>query len=154
MESQKGTGDKYKNENEDKRKIIVALVFLLLSFSCIFCSSQGALWVINEDRVEASILSDRRADYDAELGIAAAPLDRAAMATEIYQDEVLLLQTVTTSGIGEAVVMGFPPALPSATPIPVAQLLTPTPTSTPSSGTPNSPPAAPPTVEPPPTLLF
>jgi len=155
MESQKDTGDKHKNENDDSRKIVVALLFLLLSCSCIFCSSQGALWAIDQDHVEASILSNRMADYGTDLGVAAAPLDGAALAAEVLRDDILLQQTVTTSGIGGDVVMVIPPALPSATPIPVAQLPTPIPTPTPTSEPPSSlPPTATalPTVEPSPTL--
>ena len=59
FKSQSNESDK-KNEN-DRPKVLVALIFLLLSFACIFCSSQGALWVISEDRVEAELVDALRA---------------------------------------------------------------------------------------------
>lgn len=159
IKSQENSKTKAKNENDDGHKIVIALLFLLVSFGCIFCSSQGALWFISDDRVEASILSGRMADYGTGLGVEVAPLD-SALAAEAFQDRILLQQTVTTLGIGDAVVMLIPTALPSPTSVFVAQLPTMTPTTAPPP-----PPATPnptlgpatatplPTVELPPTVL-
>ncbi len=134
-----------KNEN-DRQKVLIALLFLLFSFGCIFCSSQGALWFIDQERVEASMLSQREADYDVESALAQAPLDRAAIATETYRDNLVLQQTPSRLGFGDVVAMGDV-ATPLPTPTPAAVVLVPptfTPTPLPTSPTSAPEPAAPP----------
>ena len=93
-----------KNENGEWRKLLIALLFLLLSFSCIFCSSQTALWVIDRDRIEASMRSLLTADYGRDPLIALAPLNDEII-TEAARDEELLSlsQTPISQGIAVAI---------------------------------------------------
>ena len=72
--------EKYRDKDEERHRVLIALIFLLLSFACIFCSSQTALWFVNESQVEASMLSSRMANYGVDLAMAPAPLDGAGMA--------------------------------------------------------------------------
>ena len=127
-----------RNENDDWRKILVALLFLLLSFSCIFCSSQTALWAINRARIDAGMRSLLSADYDSNPAIALAPLSDE-IAAEAARDEAALLpnQTPLIQGVPIAV-------LPNPVPTPIP---TPTFVPTPPPSTSPSPVAPPPTVD-------
>ncbi|HXW00147.1 MAG TPA: hypothetical protein VEC93_17135, partial [Anaerolineae bacterium] len=103
-------------EKDERRKIIIALLFLLLSFSCIFCSSQSALWLIDRNRIEASMLVGKSADYGSDPSLDLAPLD-GDIAAEAERDEELLLlkQTPIAGGLGVVI---LPNPLP--TPIPTS----------------------------------
>ncbi|MEW5956084.1 MAG: Calx-beta domain-containing protein [Chloroflexota bacterium] len=150
-----------KNENDEWQKLLLALLFLLFSFSCIFCSSQTALWAINRDRIDASMRSLLIADYDTrDPLLPLAPLNED-IAAEAAADEKLLAQsqTLLSQGIPVAV---LPQPIPTPTPIPTIRSLPtplPTPTATPTSpaegpdATPvYPPPTSPPPTSPPPTL--
>ena len=90
-----------RKEQDERRKIIIALLFLLLAFSCIFCSSQSALWLIDRKQINASMLSARRAEYGSNAAIALAPLS-GSIAAEANRDEeqLLLQQTPIAGGLG------------------------------------------------------
>ncbi|MCK6625441.1 MAG: hypothetical protein L6R45_09725 [Anaerolineae bacterium] len=132
------SGQKEKDKDE-RRKIIIALLFLLLSFSCIFCSSQSALWLINRDRVDASMRSRLSADYGFDPAQALAPLSEDIIA-EAEHDEAALLarQTPIAVGLGIAILPN-----PIPTPEPTAITLLPTPTPTPTPAVPSNPAPAP-----------
>ncbi len=135
-------------DREGRRRIIIALLFLLLSFGCIFCSSQSALWFIDRSRIEASMLSSLRADYGEDISLDLAPLE-GDIAAEAEHDEALLLarQTPIAGGLG-VVILPNPIPTPAA-PTVIALLPTPIPTA---STPPDSGPSTPPThVAPPPT---
>ncbi len=145
LPSNQNNHESYNNENDEWRKFLIALLFLLFSFGCVFCSSQTALLVINRDRIEASMRSESRADYGPDPAIALAPLDEKIVA-EAAQDEAMLAlrQTPISQGLAVAVLPN-PLPTPSATLIAILPTATPTPTPTP----------VPPEVisSPPPTLI-
>ena len=143
---------KDKNDDDGWRKIIFALIFLLLSFGCIFCASQWALWSITNDRVDASMLSDRMADYSGGSSLAANPLNQA-IATEVARDRDTLRQTPLALGVvGEIAVVPNP--IPTPTPTPAPPTPTPTPVPAPTAApTPTSAPPTPTPVPPTPTPL-
>ncbi|MCL4298376.1 MAG: hypothetical protein KJ077_21745 [Anaerolineae bacterium] len=129
-----------KERDERGKRIIIALLFLLLSFSCIFCSSQSALWLINRDRVETSMRSSLTADYGFDPALSLAPLSESIIA-EAAQDEAALLAEQTPIAVGLGVVI-LPNPVP--TPAPTLIALLPTPTLTPTvSAPPNPAPATP-----------
>jgi len=132
--AQDNNGEK-KNGNNEWRKILLALLFLLLSFGCIFCSSQTALLVIGRDWLDASMRSLQTADYGSDSLLALAPLS-GDIAAEAVRDEDSLTrpQGLLQQGIPIAVLPN-PLAPPTLTPMP-----TPTPTLIPA---PSSPPTAP-----------
>ena len=49
-----------KNENDSLSKALVAILMLLTSFACVFCSAQSALWFIDRSRVEAQTIATNR----------------------------------------------------------------------------------------------
>ncbi|MBN1995360.1 MAG: tandem-95 repeat protein [Anaerolineae bacterium] len=132
------------------RKILIALIFLLLSFACIFCSSQSALWFIDEDQVQASMLSGNKANYELDPSIAPAPLDRNSIATEIAHDQDTLRQTPQALGIVDEVAF-LPNPVPTLAPTPTPSPLPPIPIPPPTLSSPPSPvpPTAPPPTAPP-----
>jgi hypothetical protein len=148
------------NENDEWRRILLALLFLLLSFGCIFCSSQSALWLIEEDSVAANMLSNKLVDYGVGLSIEVAPVD-GAIADEAANDESDLepKQTRVIAGIEIAVLPSVPTLQITPMPVPLPPTLTPAPTPTPPPPSPpppptplpspTAPPPAPPTVAPP-----
>ncbi|MBN1219676.1 MAG: hypothetical protein JXM69_12165 [Anaerolineae bacterium] len=140
---------KNKDENDEWRKILWALIFLLLSFGCIFCSAQSALLSIAQDRIPASMLSTRMADYGGNLAIAAAPLDLQGIATEVAGDELALQLSPQALGVvGEIALLpnAVPSWTPTPAPVPPTPTLSPTPSPTPTPTSPPSPPtSAPPT---------
>lgn len=142
-----------KERDERRKRIIIALLFLLLSFSCIFCSSQSALWFINRDRVETSMRSNLRADYGLDPALSLAPLSESIVA-EAAQDEAALLAEQTPIAVGLGVVV-LPNPVPTPAPTLIALLPTPTPTLTPTVSAPSNPapatPVAPTTTSVPPT---
>ncbi|GIK43758.1 MAG: hypothetical protein BroJett011_75910 [Chloroflexota bacterium] len=142
-----------KERDERRKRIIIALLFLLLSFSCIFCSSQSALWFINRDRVETSMRSNLRADYGLDPALSLAPLSESIIA-EAAQDEAALLAKQTPIAVGLGVVV-LPNPVPTPAPTLIALLPTPTPTLTPTVSAPSNPapatPVAPTTTSVPPT---
>ncbi|MBE7551494.1 MAG: hypothetical protein HS126_10520 [Anaerolineales bacterium] len=126
-----------KERDERGKRIIIALLFLLLSFSCIFCSSQSALWFINRDRVETSMLSHLEADYGFDPALPLAPLSESIIA-EAVQDEAALLAKQTPIAVGLGVVI-LPNPVPTPAPTLIALLPTPTPTPTPTVSAPSNP---------------
>ena len=54
-------------ENKDKkdqsRRVLLALLFLLLTFLCIFCSSNSALYFIDRDKILGGVRARQMADY-------------------------------------------------------------------------------------------
>lgn len=126
-------------DNDEWRKIIIALLFLLLSFSCIFCSSQSALWLINRDRVKASMRSNLNADYGFDPALMLAPLSEEIIA-EAEQDEAVLLARHTPVAVGLGIVI-LPNPVP--TPAPTAITLLPTIIPTPTPAAPSNPNPAP-----------
>src|SRR6185436_1102409 len=126
-------------KKDERRKIIMALLFLRLSFGCIFCSSQSALWFINRDRIEASMRSSLSADYGFDPALVLAPLVDE-IATEAEHDEAALLARQTPLAVGLGVVV-LPNPVP--TPAPTVIALLPTPTLTPTVSAPPTPPPAP-----------
>lgn len=130
-----------KQAKEERRRIIIALLFLLLSFACIFCSSQTALWLIDRSTIHDDMLSTLRADYSANGSLVLAPLSSNIIA-EAAQDEAQLLLKVTPLASGLDIVI-LPNPIPTLAPTVVAVLPTPTPTATPAS---NPAPATPTTV--------
>jgi hypothetical protein len=147
------TDNSQKNENDEWRKLLIALLFLLLSFSCVFCSSQTALWVIDRDRIEASMRSLLTADYGRDPLIALAPLNDEIIA-EAARDEELLSPSQTPISQGIAVAI-LPNPLPTPVPTPTPVFITPAPRPTVATPAPTSAPpeateeASPPTSLPP-----
>lgn len=139
-------------EKDERRKIIIALLFLLLSFSCIFCSSQSALWLINRDRIEASMRSSLSADYGFDPALGLAPLS-GDIAAEAEHDEAALVARQTPIAVGLGVVV-LPNPIPTPQPQPTVIALLPTPTLTPTASAPPAPaPATPTPVAPTATLV-
>lgn len=129
-------------EKDGWRKILIALLFLLLSFSCIFCSSQSALWLINRDRVYASMRSNLNADYGFDPALMLAPLSEEII-TEAEQDEAVLLARHTPVAVGLGIVI-LPNPVPTPAPTEITLLPTVIPTPTPAApSNPNPAPATP-----------
>ena len=126
--------ERYKNENDEWRKFLIALLFLLLSFSCVFCSSQIALLGINRDHIDSSMRSLLQADYGRDPEIALAPLDEN-IAAEAARDEDMLVLRQTPISQGLAVVV-LPNPLPAPSATLIALLPTPTPTPIPTAAPP------------------
>ena len=145
-----------KNENDEWSRILLALIFLLLSFSCIFCSSQSALWFIDENHVAANMLSNKLADYGVGPLLEVAPVS-GAIADEARNDENNLApkQTRVIAGFEVAALPSIPTLQITPTPVPPLPTLTPTPKPTspppppPTSLPSTAPPLPPPTVVPP-----
>ncbi len=117
-----------KDDNNDKTGCL-AILFLLVSFSCIFCSSQIALLNIAQERINASMLSDQKADYVGKDNMGVAPL-RQEVVQEAMQDEVLIAPAKTSHRQGSEIVILPKPRSPAPlTPAPlVASLPTMSPT--------------------------
>jgi hypothetical protein len=127
-------------EKDPRRKLLLALLFLLMSFACIFCSSQTALLLIDRSQILAGMRSKLKADYGANPNLVLAPLD-GAIAAEAARDEqqLVLGQPLLSQGIAVAV---LPNPIPTPTFTPRAPAAPPPATGTPA--VPGSPsPAAP-----------
>ncbi len=127
--------DKHPNRNDELRKLPLALFFLLLSFLCVFCSSQGALWAIDRNEVEARMLSERSASYlpDAPYPLTFFPiLDADKIRAEAEQDEIDLAEPDPSEALVEGGLVPLPlPAIPTPTPAPTVVVALPTLTPTP-----------------------
>ncbi len=151
--------NRHKNENDSWNKVLLILMFLLVSIACFFCSSQSALWFIDRQQVYAKIITSRSADYSQGPLLSIAPVDASAIAEESRRDFEALNSPPSEPLIGGVLVpVPLPPRpTPSpAAPTPLAVAPTPTPTLIPTSAPePTSPPPNPqptPVPPPPPTL--
>src|SRR5690606_14451327 len=97
----KGKDDSYEN---NRRKLVFALLFLLVTFACTLCSSQLALFTVDRKFIEGSMLASEGADYGGGVPIAVAPLDQR-IAEEAARDEDHLLAKQTP------IAQGFPVAV-------------------------------------------
>ena len=134
------------NSKDQRRRIALALLFLLLAFLCVFCSSNSALYFIDRERIQGGVRARQMADYSLQAPLALAPLDRDRILAEIIADEEAL-KSMQTPLAGSSV---FVAVLPNTTPVAAAQLIpTPTPTPTPTVPIPTSiPPTITPTSQP------
>ncbi len=119
-----------KRNEQDERNSWLALLFLLFSCGCIFCSSQVALLTITQERINASMLADQKADYVSEDNIFVAPL-RQEVKDEVIRDETRLTLPQTPQQGEAIVVLPQPVSGQQLTPTPLMVILlasTPTPT--------------------------
>src|SRR6185503_6959019 len=120
--------------NDEWRRALIALLFLLFSFLCLFCTSQTALYFVDREKVSGDMRSQQQADYGPGVPIVLAPLDKEKLLTEIPSDEQALT-TPEAPSAGAVVVVPLPTEpliaqLPTI--VPPIPTLTPTPTPTPS----------------------
>ncbi|HMR66812.1 MAG TPA: hypothetical protein PKE64_22610, partial [Anaerolineae bacterium] len=129
-----------------RRPWLMALLFLLLSLSCVWGASQGALWFIDRSQIRGSMRTNQQADYSPGAVLRLNPLNRDRMLAEIEQDEHELQSKPELSLAGLPLLVAVPePTMPFPTP----SLPTPPPTFTPSpSPTPTLIPPPPPPLVP------
>ncbi len=129
-----------------RRPWLMALLFLLLSLSCVWGASQGALWFIDRSQIRGSMRTNQQADYSPGAVLRLNPLNRDRMLAEIEQDEHELQSKPELSLAGLPLLVAVPePTMPFPTP----SLPTPPPTFTPSpSPTPTLIPSPTPTLVP------
>jgi hypothetical protein len=145
--------NKPRNENDEWRRALVVLIFLLFSFLCLFCSSQSALYFVDREKITGDMRSQQQADYGDTDSIILAPLDKEKLLTAVAKDS-LALSTPEALEAGGVVIVPLPQttavaALPTI--VPPIPTLTPTPTSTPSPTPTLEPTSSPEATEPPPT---
>lgn len=128
------------NKDDNRRRLALVLLFLLLSFICIVCSSQGALYFVDRDKILGHMRSALQADYGLGVPVVFPRVDLARIIPEIVGDNEALLGTPQ---ILEAGIANVPPAIAQVTPSPVPPIPTLTPTATP------TPTSIPPTSSPP-----
>lgn len=123
------------NETDSvSRRVLVALLFLLLSFLCVFCSSYSALFFVNRDQIAGGIRAKSQADYGPGVLVLLAPVDRDQIISEIIQDEADLQSTPVLVEAGAASVALLPKITPVEilfTPTSIAAIPTFTPTASP-----------------------
>lgn len=124
------------NENNYLSKVLIALIFFLLSFFCIFCSSQSALWFIDRDQIEASTVSSRQANYKVGPLMVVPRVNAAAIAAEAEADRRALAGEALEPILGGLVPVSLPP-LP--TPTAIATVVAALPTRFPTIAPPASP---------------
>lgn len=140
-----------KREDRDRRKFLPILLLPLISFLCIFCASQSALWFIDRDQIAARTTSLKQADYSPGPLIVVPPVDPKII-EEAEADREAIFGDDNEIILGGLVPVPLPPR-PTPTPIQVA-FVTPTPTliPTPESEPTSAPTLPPPTPIPPPTV--
>ncbi|MDM8519647.1 Calx-beta domain-containing protein [Anaerolineales bacterium HSG6] len=133
------------NWMRNKRRIIkfrwLTILFLLISCSCIFCSSQTALMTITPKQISASMLADDRANYSDMGDLVVAPLDLDGIIEEAALDELRLRTTQTPDADSRFNIALLPNPIIQfyLTPTPLSMLnLTPTPKVVVLTATPNS----------------
>ncbi len=105
-----------KKDEAESRLGPLALLFLLFSCSCIFCSSQAALMSVTQERINASMLSRDMADYYEGDEIVFAPLKKTII-EDVVQDEVRAEKTPLPLAPEESLPMVAQPAiLPALSP--------------------------------------
>jgi len=142
-----------KTEQNNKRRsdlwrIIIALLFLLLSFACVLLSSNSALYFIDRDKIIGGIIPRMRADYGPGALIELAPIDRDRIIAEIASDELALAATPQLVEARAVAVALLPKITPIQFSTPTAAVPTPTPTATPTGKPGVTPPPASPTPKP------
>lgn len=118
------------DKNENWRKVLFALLFLVLSFACILCSSETALRFFVERRfIPDTMRSSQQADYNQGPRISLAPLN-PRIAADALKDEIDLVASPQVELAG-----GIIAALPQPTlqPQPTIAIPTPPPTPTPTA---------------------
>ncbi len=139
------------NETDSvSRRVLIALLFLLLSFLCVFCSSYSALFFVNRDRITGGIRARSQADYGPGVLVLLAPVDRDQIISEIVQDEIDLQSTpvlVEADAVSVALLPKITPVEILFTPTAIAAIPTFTPTPEPGErpASPTNPPPAGPT---------
>lgn len=118
------------DRKERRRRVLVALFFLLLSFICLVCSSQVALLWVDRYRIPESMRSALQADYGPEISIALAPIDRDRIIADIIADEAALVGPIQTPLAGGIAIADLPDITPIIQPTPTTLIITPTPTFT------------------------
>lgn len=151
-----------KNENDGWAKALAALLILLSSFACVFCSAQSALWFIDRSQVDAQTLASNSANYasDAPYPLTFYPRVNPRIGDEAQADLAALAATRSPDNATDPLIALIPvlptptPTMPRPAPALPQPTLVPTPTTTPPV-TPVSPPPTsappPPTTAPPPT---
>ncbi len=149
-----------KHSDDRRDSILLALLVLLLSFICVFCSAQTALSLINRTQIPASIAAGSEADYGPDPRIVFPKINPDAIIATITSEPSLVGGTIEAEDSLAPVPLPVlptptPPTPPSPTLIALAPpTLTPSPTPVPSSPvpepvTPTALPTALPTVSPP-----
>ena len=111
--------EKDDSHENNRRKIVFALLFLLFTFTCTLCSSQLALFTIDRKIIEGSMLSSATADYSGGVPIALAPLDERIIQEAAWdEDHLLSKQTPIAQGFSIAV---LPESIALATPVPTLE---------------------------------
>ena len=108
-----------KDKKDQRRRVILALLFLLLTFLCIFCSSNSALYFIDRDKIQGGVKARQMADYSINAPLALAPIDRDRILAEIIADEDALKSGQTPLASSSVLVA----VLPKVTPIAAALLI-------------------------------
>jgi hypothetical protein len=172
MTTQPAPTNPQNNEKKDnKLRLVLLLAFLFLSALCVFCSSQGALFFVDREKILGSMRSIQQADYAPDVPIIFSQLDRDKIIAELFSDEVALQQIPEGIVAGPGIVIAqLPKITPQPTPTAIvlaptpSPTLTPSPTPTPEQSEPpsepssppseptNPPPTAPPPTAPPPTV--
>ncbi|RMF04228.1 MAG: tandem-95 repeat protein [Chloroflexi bacterium] len=106
---------KENREQVNWQRVLIAVLFLLLSFVCVVCSSQSALLYIDRDTILGGVRARFSADYGPSEPIALSPIDRDRLMDELARDEAALLATPAAGSAGSAVVA----LLPGITPVQV-----------------------------------
>lgn len=120
-----GNNPENRNENDRWRPALIALLFLLFSFSCLFCSSQSALYFIDREKILGDMRSQLQADYGVDPPLVFPALD-PKIVTEIISDQL----AETPEGPVESAGIPSLPEAPLVTPFPT--VVPPIPTLTPS----------------------
>ena len=134
MTTQPAPDNPQNNEKKDnKRRYALLLAFLLLSTLCVFCSSQGALFFVDREKILGSMRSIQQADYAPDVPIIFSQLDRDKIIAELFNDELALQQIPEGIVAGPGIVIAqLPKITPQPTATAVALAPTPSPTVTPS----------------------
>ena len=119
-----------KNENDHWNKLLLALLFLLLSFFCVFCASQSALFFINRDEIQAGMLSSREPDYSSDPFTIVAAIN-PDIEFEAQVDSERLRATRPPAVLDDSNVVAIAPRLPTPIPEPTVAVLLPTATALP-----------------------
>ncbi len=126
--------NKEKNKDHDNKEWLILLLLLLLSFVCVFCASQSALYSIVTNQIPGNNMrSQNEADYGPGISMAIPPLYRDRIIAELVNDEeALIASSLGTIGSVPVAVSILPQstALPVPTPRPPLPTPSPQPTFT------------------------